>query len=96
VNIGFILERIAPAMKAFEFDRNDCRSLFDPIDYIIFSGLTCHGKVDRLIFADIKTGNARLSAHHQRTPRKLKALSCSTGKTRENPAAKCRKAWNRQ
>ena len=34
VNIGFILERIAPCMKGFCFERNDCRSLFDPIDYI--------------------------------------------------------------
>jgi hypothetical protein len=36
INIGFILERIAPTMRDFRFDRNDCRSLFDPIDYIIF------------------------------------------------------------
>jgi predicted Holliday junction resolvase-like endonuclease len=60
VNIGFILERIAPSMKSFAFDHNDCRSLFDPIDYIIFDGLTRKGLVERIVFADIKTGNARL------------------------------------
>jgi len=61
VNIGFILERIAPTMGNFKFDRNDCRSLFDPIDYIIFEGLSKNGQVSRLIFSDIKTGNARLN-----------------------------------
>jgi predicted Holliday junction resolvase-like endonuclease len=38
VNIGFILERLAPALKGFRFDKNDCRSLFDPIDYVNFEG----------------------------------------------------------
>jgi predicted Holliday junction resolvase-like endonuclease len=61
VNIGFILERLAPCMKSFEFDRNDCRSLFDPIDYVIFEGLSRHGVLDRIVFADVKTGNAKLA-----------------------------------
>lgn len=61
VNIGFILERVAPALKAFRFERNDCRSLFDPIDYIIFEGLSRSGRVSRIVFTDIKTGDARLS-----------------------------------
>jgi predicted Holliday junction resolvase-like endonuclease len=61
VNIGFILERLAPAMKDFRFERNDCRSLFDPIDYIIFEGLSKKNSVSKILFADIKTGAARLS-----------------------------------
>lgn len=61
VNIGFILERIAPSMKGFRFDRNDCRSLFDPIDYVIFEGLSKGGSVSKILFADIKTGKARLT-----------------------------------
>jgi len=60
VNIGFILERLAPALAGFRFDKNDCRSLFDPIDYVIFEGLNKTGKVQRIIFTDIKTGDARL------------------------------------
>jgi predicted Holliday junction resolvase-like endonuclease len=67
VNIGFILERLAPALKSFGFNRNDCRSLFDPIDYVIFEGLS-KGQVNRLIFSDIKTGGARLTKK-QRTIR---------------------------
>jgi len=60
-NIGFILERLAPTMGGFRFAYNDCRSLFDPIDYVIFEGLSDKGKVDKLFFVDIKTGEARLS-----------------------------------
>jgi predicted Holliday junction resolvase-like endonuclease len=60
-NIGFILERLAPSLSTFRFECGDCRSLFDPIDYIIFEGLSQKGLVTRIIFADIKTGNAALS-----------------------------------
>ncbi|MBM3714106.1 MAG: hypothetical protein FJW56_11860 [Actinobacteria bacterium] len=65
VNIGFILERLAPSLKAFKFHKNDCRSLFDPIDYVIFEGLQEKGKVSKIIFTDIKTGNARLNSHQK-------------------------------
>jgi len=61
VNIGFILERLAPTMQGFRFDRNDCRSLFDPIDYVIFEGLSKKGAVSKIVFSDIKTGAAKLS-----------------------------------
>jgi predicted Holliday junction resolvase-like endonuclease len=65
VNIGFILERLAPSMSAFRFARNDCRSLFDPIDYVIFEGLSEKGVVTNIVFADIKTGAATLKPHQR-------------------------------
>jgi predicted Holliday junction resolvase-like endonuclease len=65
INIGFILERIAPTMKDFRFERNDCRSLFDPIDYIIFEGLSKKNSVTKILFAEIKTGKARLNEHQK-------------------------------
>ena len=61
VNIGFILERIAPAFKNFPYEHLDSRALFDPIDYIIFDGLHKSGKVERIIFSDVKTGGAKLN-----------------------------------
>ncbi len=61
INIGFILERIAPTMGDFRFDRNDCRSLFDPIDYIIFEGLSKKNSVSKILFTEIKTGKANLT-----------------------------------
>lgn len=60
VNIGLVLERLAPCMDSFRFDRGDCRSLFDPIDYLIFEGLSTRGKVSKIIFMEIKTGGASL------------------------------------
>ncbi len=65
VNIGFILERIAPAFSHFPFSHNDCRSLFDPIDYVIFEGLNKSGTVSKIIFTDIKTGAAKLNKHQK-------------------------------
>ena len=61
VNIGFNLERIAPSMADFPFSCNDCRSLFDPIDYIVFKGLCNEKKVNGIVFLEIKTGIARLT-----------------------------------
>ncbi|HWB90748.1 MAG TPA: Holliday junction resolvase-like protein [Puia sp.] len=60
INLGFILERLAPTLSSFPFSHHDCRSLFDPIDYVIFEGLSKNGRVDKIIFTDIKTGKARL------------------------------------
>jgi len=65
INIGFILERISPLLDDFRFDRNDCRSLFDPIDYIIFEGLSKRNSVSRILFIEIKTGKARLNDHQK-------------------------------
>ena len=62
INIGFIMERIAPTLKSFPFEHYDCRSLFDPIDYVIFEGLHRKGSVSKIIFTDIKTGNAKLKS----------------------------------
>jgi len=60
VNIGLILERLAPTMGGFRFNHNDCRSIFDPIDYVIFEGLSKKGLVDKIFFIEIKSGKAQL------------------------------------
>jgi predicted Holliday junction resolvase-like endonuclease len=65
VNMGFILERLAPVLAEFPFDKNDCRSLFDPIDYVIFEGLQKTGKVQKIFFVDIKSGKAKLKANQK-------------------------------
>lgn len=69
-NIGAILERLAPSLSTFRFECGDCRSLFDPIDYVIFEGLRRDGKVSRIFFADIKTGGGRLTSRQ----REIRAL----------------------
>ena len=66
VNLGFLLERLAPTFDAFTFNKNDCRSMFDPIDYVIFEGLSKKNNVDKIQFVDIKTGNARLTSKQRK------------------------------
>jgi predicted Holliday junction resolvase-like endonuclease len=80
INIGFILERLAPTLTGFPFSHHDCRSLFDPIDYVIFEGLSKNGRVDNIIFTDIKTGNARLKPRQReiRTAVEKKKISFKT------------------
>ena len=61
VNLGFLLERLAPTLDGFTFNKNDCRSMFDPIDYVIFEGLSQNQSVSKILFVDIKSGQARLT-----------------------------------
>jgi len=60
INIGFIFERLIVTLDTFGFHPNDCRSMFDPIDYVIFDGLV-EGNIKRIIFADVKTGASQLT-----------------------------------
>jgi predicted Holliday junction resolvase-like endonuclease len=65
VNIGKIVEEIAPGLSTFPYHRADCRSLLDPIDYVIFDGLAKDGKVTSMHFIDVKTGGSRLNEHQK-------------------------------
>lgn len=61
VNVGCILERLAPALDGFPFHPSECRSLFDPLDYIVFRGLARGNEVEEVALVEIKSGAARLS-----------------------------------
>jgi predicted Holliday junction resolvase-like endonuclease len=62
VNIGKILEKVAPAMNGFGMDCRDLRPLFEPIDYVAFNGLASgDGRIDSILFFDVKTGGAQLT-----------------------------------
>ena len=72
INLGFLLERLAPTLDGFTFNKNDCRSMFDPIDYVIFEGLSEKQKVDNIIFVDIKSGGARLTQKQKKIKQVVK------------------------
>lgn len=61
VNIGKVVEKIAPSLPGFPVTSSDCRSLLEPIDYVVFRGLSARRRVDSIVFVDVKTGNGRLS-----------------------------------
>jgi predicted Holliday junction resolvase-like endonuclease len=62
VNLGKIVEKIVPSFASFSYEPGDCRALFEPVDYLIFSGLAKQNQVEALFFVDVKSGNARLSS----------------------------------
>jgi predicted Holliday junction resolvase-like endonuclease len=62
VNLGKIVEKIVPSFASFSYEPGDCRALFEPIDYLVFSGLAKQNQVEALFFVDVKSGNARLSS----------------------------------
>lgn len=69
VNFGKIVEKIIPAFKSFPFVARDCRALYEPIDYVIFSGLSKNGIVESITFTDVKSGNAKLQDNHKQIMR---------------------------
>jgi len=60
VGIGKIIEKIVPAYKKFGIPLCDCRPMFEPVDFIVFNGLS-KMKVDSVTFLEIKTGSSRLN-----------------------------------
>ena len=65
VNLGMIVEKIVPSFPSFAYEAADCRAMFEPIDYLVFSGLTARNQVEALYFVEVKSGNARLSGSQQ-------------------------------
>ncbi|MAH21464.1 MAG: hypothetical protein CMO12_01470, partial [Thaumarchaeota archaeon] len=39
VNVGKVVEKVAPTLEGFPYPPNDCRFLAEPIDYLIFNGI---------------------------------------------------------
>jgi predicted Holliday junction resolvase-like endonuclease len=64
VNIGKSLEKILPVAKDFKWVVPDTKVLGDPIDMLIFNGLS-NGKVESLSFVEVKSGAARLNGHQR-------------------------------
>jgi predicted Holliday junction resolvase-like endonuclease len=62
VNLGKIVEKIVPSFASFSYEPGDCRALFEPVDYLVFSGLAKHNQVEALFFVDVKSGSARLNS----------------------------------
>jgi predicted Holliday junction resolvase-like endonuclease len=70
VNLGKIIEKIVPSFQGFGYTAADCRALFEPLDYLVFSGPTASGRIDALAFIDVKSGRSRLNS----TQRDIKAI----------------------
>lgn len=62
---GAVSEEMIPLLKDFPYTLSDCKFSGQPIDYIVFNGMSTIrdiGKGDiEIIIADVKTGNATTS-----------------------------------
>ncbi|VVB76431.1 Endonuclease related to archaeal Holliday junction resolvase [Candidatus Tiddalikarchaeum anstoanum] len=64
VNLGKELEKILPTLNDFKWMLEDCRFLADPIDFVVFNGLSMN-KINSLSFVEVKSGEARLNKHQK-------------------------------
>ena len=62
---GNVWEQIAPHLPEFEYNPADARFLGNPVDYIVFSGMSDGEDVD-VVIIDVKTGKAQLNTNQRR------------------------------
>lgn len=62
--IGKNIEKILPAHKNFGMTVSDCRFLADPIDMIVFHGIS-ENRIDKITFMEIKTGKGSLKKNQK-------------------------------
>ncbi|HEX9729257.1 MAG TPA: Holliday junction resolvase-like protein [Gemmatimonadales bacterium] len=64
VTVGQVSQEFAPFLPGFDFNPKDARFLGSPVDFVVFDGLDA-GDVRRVVFVEIKTGGADLSARER-------------------------------
>jgi len=64
VTTGKVYEQLVPYLPDFPFNPKDVRFLGSPVDLVVFDGLS-EGAVKRIVFVEIKTGGAGLSARER-------------------------------
>lgn len=63
--VGQIVQMLSPSLPGFPLAPQDCRAIFEPIDYVGFKGLTVSGRVDALVFVEVKSGRQPLSGEQR-------------------------------
>jgi len=64
VTTGKVFEQLVPFLPGFHFNPKDARFLGSPVDLIVFDGLAA-GDVRRIVFLEVKTGGASLTARER-------------------------------
>lgn len=62
---GKVHEQLVPFFPDFPFNPKDARFLGSPVDFVVFDGLS-DGEVRRVVFVEVKTGDADLSTRERR------------------------------
>ncbi len=63
---GQAAEQLAPLSAEFDYLPSDARFLGSPIDYLVFDGLSEDEGPVEIVFLEVKTGKARLTAREAR------------------------------
>lgn len=67
VTTGKVFEQLVPYLPDFPFNPKDARFLGSPVDFVVFDGLSDGGgDVRRIVFVEVKTGDAELSTRERR------------------------------
>ncbi len=61
---GQVHEQLLPYLPDFPFNPKDVRFMGAPVDLIVFDGLSA-GKLERIVFVEVKTGASTLSARER-------------------------------
>jgi predicted Holliday junction resolvase-like endonuclease len=64
VTSGKVHEQLIPYLPGFDYNPKDVRFLGSPVDLVVFDGLA-EGEVRRIIFVEVKTGRATLTARER-------------------------------
>ena len=64
VTAGKVYEQLVPYLPEFGFNPKDARFLGSPVDLVVFDGLSA-GDVRRVVFLEVKTGGAPLTARER-------------------------------
>lgn len=65
VTRGQVFEQFAAYFPDFEFSPKDAQFIGKPVDFVVFDGLD-EGELRRIVFVEIKTGEATLSVRERR------------------------------
>lgn len=72
VTAGKVHEQLVPYLPEFGFNPKDARFLGSPVDLIVFDGLA-DGQVKRVVFLEVKTGGALLTARERQVRQVIEA-----------------------
>ena len=64
VTHGQVYEQLLPYLPDFDFNPKDARFLGQPVDFIVFDGLS-EGDLRRIVFVEVKTGGSKLTRREQ-------------------------------
>jgi len=86
VTAGKVHEQLVPYLPEFGFNPKDARFLGSPVDLVVFDGLAA-GDVKRVVFLEVKTGGAPLTARERQVREVIDAREVVWAELRLNRGA---------